>query len=249
MNLQEKENIEINYWKDSAYESPDMFTVGNYLNKMQECKNLEYRINKYKKHILGKRSVLEIGAGQGWASCFMKKYYLADAKFTVTDISPYAIKSIVEWEKEFGISIDRSFASKSYEIDAGDKSFDLIFCYASAHHFVLFEKTLEELRRVLSDDGCIFFFYEPTCSALFYPLHYWYVNKAPHVTPEDVIVPSKIRDICLKLNMNYMNHYEPRQIIIRSIPLAIYFSILKLFPFLNKILPSSSDLYFEKTDQ
>lgn len=246
MNLNEKEKIEIDYWKESNFESPQHFSKGNFLNKIQECRNFDYKINKNIEFIKNKTNVLEVGAGQGWASCFLKKYYLKDSKFTVTDISPHAIESIRNWESTFNVKIDKSFAAKSYEIDEPENQFDLIFCYAAAHHFVLYEKTLVELKRLLTDDGHIVFLYEPTCSKLFYRLHYYYVNKMPHSTPEDVLVPSRINEICNKLNLNYTNRYDSNQVIIRNLPIGIYFTILRKLKFLQRILPSSSDLIFTK---
>jgi ubiquinone/menaquinone biosynthesis C-methylase UbiE len=246
MKLSEKEKIEIDYWQDSSFESPKNFTKANFLNKIQECRNFNYKITKNIEVIRHKKSVLEVGAGQGWASCFLKKYFLKNAKFTVTDISPHAIASIVNWEKTFDIKIEKSYASKSYEIAEDNKQFDLIFCYAAAHHFVLYEKTLIELKRLLTDDGHIIFIYEPTSSKLFYPMYYYYVNKVDHSTPEDVLVPSKIRKICKRINLNYINHYDSNQVLIRNLPTGIYFSILGKLKFLQKYLPSSSDLVFFK---
>ncbi len=251
MNLDQKEKIEIDYWCNSEFESPKAFSKGNLLNKLQECRNVDYKINKHLSIIKDKKNVLEIGAGQGWASCYLKSFYLSDAKFTVTDISPHAISSITHWEKLFDVKIDKSYASKSYKINEKDGQFDLVFCYAAAHHFVLYEQTLAELKRVLRKDGHIIFLYEPTSSKLFYPLYYYYVNNiAPHSTPEDVLVPSKIKTICSKLHMDYINHYDANQVVLRSIGIGLYFTLLRKIPFLQRILPSSSDMvFFKKKDQ
>jgi SAM-dependent methyltransferase len=248
MDLDKKERLEIEYWRDSASESPETFTKDNLLNKLQECRNLDYRIQKHWSIINGKRKILEIGAGQGWASCFLKKFYLPKSHFTVTDISPFAVQSVKYWETLFNIEIDKKYPCKSYEIQEKNDSFDFIFCYSAAHHFKLYRETLVELQRILKTGGHIIFFYEPTCSRLFYPLHMTYVNNAPHVTPEDVIIPSEIKKISDNINLQFKNEYDPNQIILRSIPLGIYFKFLKTFPFLQKWLPSSSDLVFRKRE-
>jgi hypothetical protein len=65
MNIDQKEKLEINYWLDSEFESPKVFSKENLLNKLQECRNLDYKINKHFKVIKHKKSILEIGAGQG----------------------------------------------------------------------------------------------------------------------------------------------------------------------------------------
>ncbi len=246
MNLEEKEQSEINYWCKDGFESFKKFTKLNFLTKTRQCHHLDYKINKYLDLINSKKNILEIGAGQGWASCYLKKFYLPEAHFTVTDISPYALESLPYWQDVFQISIDNSFPAKSYQTDTPDQSFDLVFCYRSAHHFVLYEETLNELKRIIKEDGVIIFLYEPTCSRLLYPLHKYYVNKIPHSSPEDVIVPSRIRKICKKIGLNYSNNYDAHQTIQRGIVLRTYFGFLKIFKFLQPLLPSSSDLVFTK---
>ncbi len=242
--LDKKEQIEIDFWKKSQFESSDHFSPQNLNNKLQECENLAYRLQKHQVHIQGKKEILEIGAGQGWASCFIKSTYLPEANFTVTDISEYAVDSVKYWEAHFKVKMAKTFAAKSYAIDAPDDSFDLIFCYAAAHHFVLIEETLIELKRLLKKNGLIIFIYEPTCSRLLYPLFYRYVNKMPHSTPEDVLIPSRIKKMCKSIGLTYENYYDPKVIIDRNIRTTQYFNFLHSFPFLQRVLPSSSDLIF-----
>ena len=244
MNLSEKEQSEIEYWRKDGFESSKQFTALNFLTKTQQCHHLDYKIKKYLNLFKNKNNILEVGAGQGWASCYLKKFYLPNAHFTVTDISPYALESLHYWEQVFQISIDEYFEAKSYQISAPDQSFDLIFCYRSAHHFVLYEETLADLKRLLKKDGVILFLYEPTCSRLLYPIHKFYVNKIPHSSPEDVIVPSNIKQIANKLRLNYFNYYDAHQTIHRGGFQSLYFRFLKTFKFLQPLLPSSSDLVF-----
>lgn len=246
MDLKRKEQIEIEYWKNSRTEAPGRFSRSNFINKSQECLNLDYKINKHWSIIKDKKRILEIGGGQGWASCYIKRFCIPKAHFTVTDISPHALESLVFWENIFDVKIDHAFPAKSYDIDAPDGSYDLIFCYAAAHHFVEYEKTLKELYRILSDGGYVVWLYEPTSSRLFYRLHHYYVNRMPHHTPEDVIIPSRIQKISNRIGFEYVNHYDPHQKIIRSLSTGFYFNILKWVPFLKKIMPGSSDLIFSK---
>ncbi len=247
MKLEDKELQEINFWRDDPNQNPSEFTRGNILNKMQEAKHFNYKLSKYRKLFRQKKNVLELGAGQGWASCFMKKFFLKNANFTVTDISKYAIASLKYWEKLFEVEIINRLACKSYEIPLRDASFDFIFCYASAHHFVKIKETLIELNRLLEPGGHIIFMYEPTCSKLLYPLHYRYANKESYGVPEDVLVPSEIKKIAEPIGLKFKNDYDPHQTIIRSISIELYFKMLKTLPFLQKVLPSSSDLVFVKT--
>lgn len=248
MELQEKEKIEIEFWKNSPSENPAVFTVDNFINKNRQA---EILLKKIKKHQLRKtkpKYILELGAGQGWASCLMKKFIFPEAQCTVSDISPYAIQSIPYWEKVYQTTIDKVVACKSYELPFSDKSFDFIFCYAAAHHFVEIEKTLVEVKRVLNKGGKCIFFYEPTCSKLFYPLHLKYVNGQRPEVPEDVLIPSDIQKISERIGLTFENHYDHSSQSTDSLVMKIYFGILNTVPFIKKVLPSSSDLRFTKHD-
>ena len=246
INLSDKESIEINYWQRDHPEHPRQFTKENFLNKIQEAKHLNYKLHKYQQFLKGKSHILEIGAGQGWASTFMKRYFLPNAHFTVTDISPHAIASLTYWEDLFKVRIDKSFASKSYLINVPDATFDLIFCYSAAHHFVQHQETIAELSRLLKKNGHIIYLYEPTTGRFWYPLYYWYVNKVPHVTPEDVLVPREITRYAEKAGLEVEVVYDAHQTIQRSVRIALYFRLLKWLPFLQRYLPASSDFIFTK---
>lgn len=246
MDLQEKENIEIEYWKNSSFENPEVFTKENYLNKSQEAIHFNYKIQKYRSLLNKKTTVLELGAGQGWASCFLKKFFLPDAAFTVTDISPYAIASVKHWEHIFKTKIDNAVSCKSYSIPLEDASVDFIFCYAAFHHFVKHKETLTEAKRVLKSGGIMLFLYEPVSSKLFYPLYYKYVNTAAHSTPEDVLIPKVLKSYCNSLNLEFRVTYDSHQTINRSWVIMLYFGFLKRLPFLTKLLPASADFIIKK---
>lgn len=243
MRLSDKEKIEIEYWRQSQFEAPTEFTKANLLNKMQEARQFNYKCQKFKSILSDRQKVLEIGAGQGWASCFMKKYYLPKAHFSVSDISPYAIESLPYWEKVYDVKIDHHFAAKSYAIDV-DEKYDLIFCYAAAHHFVLIEETLNNLGNLLHSDGVILFLYEPVSSKLLYPLHKAYVDRMPHVTPEDVLVPSKIKEAAKRCDLQCHVHYDAHQVVMRGVGSSLYFNLLQTVPFLKYWLPGSADFEF-----
>lgn len=239
----EKEKIEIDYWKNSSWENSSSFSDRNFISKSFQCKNFNYKVRKYRKHINGSNNVLELGAGQGWASCFLKRFYLPQAHITVSDISPYAIDSIKYWENVFDVKINESLSCQSYDIPSPSGSYDLIFCYAAAHHFVKLDETLDEIKRVLKRNGKAIFLYEPTCSKLFYPIHFKYVNKNPHV-PEDILIVDEIKAMAEKHNLTCVHHYDSKQVNIHSVGIGLYFSILNKMKFLERLLPSSSDFIF-----
>ena len=165
--LQEKERIEVEFWKNSSTENPDNFTTVNILNKLSEAKIFYKLFNKYKELFNSSETILELGGGQGWASCLIKREY-ENKTVILSDISEFAIKSLKYWEKLFSLKLDNSFACRSYEIPVPSASTDLVFCFAAAHHFVKHKESLEEIKRVLKPNGVGIYMYEPTCNKLLY---------------------------------------------------------------------------------
>ena len=249
MNLKEKEKIEIEFWKNSQHENPTSFSLANYLNKIGHLKTLNNKINNHLSHFSNATSVLELGAGQGWASAFMKRWIIPNARITVTDISPYAVESMKYWEEVFNVILDGAHACKSYDLPFDDNTYDLVFCYAAAHHFVKLEESLEEIYRVLKPFGKCVFLYEPTCSRLFYKIHFNYVNRQRPDIPEDVLIPKELITLGEKLNFKVEHHYDHKSQQTQSIGMSLYFKFISNFSFLQKFLPSSSDFIFIKSDK
>lgn len=246
MDLKEKEKIEIEFWKNSEQENPGRFTKGNFLNKMNNLSILHSKISNYNQHFKQIGSCLELGAGQGWASSFLKRWILPKTSMTVTDISPYAIESVKYWESFYDIKIDQAMACKSYELPFKDESFDLVFCFAAAHHFVKLEETLAEVHRVLKPSGKCMFLYEPTSPRLTYKMHLAYVNSTNPSTPEDILIPKEIKKIGESLHFKVEHHYDHKSQNTSSLIMMMYFKFISTFSFLEKILPSSSDFIFIK---
>jgi len=207
---------------------------------------LHSKISKHQKHFQGVNSCLELGAGQGWASSFIKRWIIPQAEMTVTDISPYAVESVKYWEEFYDIEIKNSLACKSYELPFEDSSFDLVFCFAAAHHFVKLEETLSEVHRVLKPSGKCLFLYEPTSHRLTYKLHLNYVNSTNPSTPEDILIPKEIKKMGKDLNFKVEHAYDHQSQNPKSMVMGFYFKLISTFGFLERILPSSSDFIFIK---
>lgn len=246
MDLKEKERIEIEFWKNSQTENPESFTLGNFLNKIDNIEILHSKISKHRKIFKNVDTCLEIGAGQGWASSFIKRWILPHAKMTVSDISPYAIESVKYWEEFYDIKIEKALSCKSYELPFEDQSFDLVFCFAAAHHFVKLEETLTEVHRVLKPSGKCLFLYEPTSHRLTYKLHLAYVNSTNPSTPEDILIPKEIKKMGEDLQFKVEHVYDHKSQNPKSLLMGFYFKFISTFKFLEKILPSSSDFIFIK---
>lgn len=246
MDLKEKERIEIEFWKNNKSENPSSFTLGNFLNKINQISILHSKISKYKEHFDGIHACLELGAGQGWASSFIKRWIAPQAKMIVTDISPYAVESVKYWEALYDIKVDKALACKSYELPFEDESIDLVFCFAAAHHFVKLEETLTEVKRVLKPSGKCLFLYEPTSHRITYKLHLSYVNSTNPSTPEDILIPNEIKKMGSSLNFKVEHYYDHSSQNPKSLVMGMYFKFISTFSFLQKILPSSSDFIFIK---
>jgi len=127
---------------------------------MSEARVLLDCLFRLRSELISNGRVLELGSGQGWASCLYKQMFPAVYAIT-TDISQYAIMSLPKWERIFDVKIDHSYSCKSYEINEEASSVDQIFCFAAAHHFLAHRRTLVEIKRVLKPGRSAFYFYEP----------------------------------------------------------------------------------------
>src|SRR3712207_4477406 len=92
MNIEEKEQIEIKFWKNSPLENPESDSIENLVGRLSEARVFLEKLAYYREYFDKTESILEIGAGQGWASCIVKKNF-PDKKVIASDISEYAIES------------------------------------------------------------------------------------------------------------------------------------------------------------
>lgn len=240
-----KQEKEINYWRDSEDESPESDSIYNTVNKLSDAPVLLDCLTRHRKQLDTKQRVLELGAGQGWAACIYKKLF-PRAHVTVSDISEYAVKSLPKWERLFGVTIDNSYACKSYEIRENDASLDLIFCFAAAHHFVAHKRTLLEISRVLKPRGTAIYFQEPATPRYLYPLAYWRVNRKRPAVPEDVLIVSELEKLADQAGLDLRVDYYP-QLIKRSPFEMLYYFFLSRIPILQRVLPCSANFVFTKS--
>jgi ubiquinone/menaquinone biosynthesis C-methylase UbiE len=242
--LEEKEQIEINYWKDSKFEGPGNPTILNLINKIGDLQVFIECLKELKPFLVESGNVLELGAGQGWASCAYKNKY-PNVLITSSDISSYAISSIGYWENVFSVSGLKYLTCKSYETLQPSSSLDLVFCFAAAHHFVDHQKTLNELFRVLKPGGRALFIYEPSAPRYLYKIAYWRVNRIRPEVPEDVLVCSQMRRLAISAGFAFNVIYSPL-LIKRSLSAKAYYTLLNLLPFLRRIFPCTVHLVFHK---
>jgi SAM-dependent methyltransferase len=242
--LEERERREIVFWRDSEHECPASDSLANVINKMTDCGVFLDILQGYGTYFNSAKTVLELGGGQGWASCVVKKLY-THLRVTLTDISEYAIQSKHKWERIFEVDLDNAYACKSYEISESPSSIDVVFCYAAAHHFADLDRTITEISRVLRSGGHCFFFHEPTTIRLLHALAYKRVNKKRSVVPEDVIVYRKLIETARKNSLKAHVQFNPS--LIKRGPLeTVYYFILSKSGLLQRILPCTANFHFQK---
>jgi len=240
----EKEQRENDFWANDAEENPNVFGIYGVINKMYEAKAFLEKVTAYKNYFSKADSIVELGAGQGWASCIIKHLFI-DSKVYTTDLCIDAIKSLHKWEKIFNVTIDKSYACRSNELPFEDNSIGLVFCYQAAHHFSEQKKTIKEIHRILKPGGICLYLREPSCRKYIYPLAYKRVNKnRPHV-PEDVLVYKEIIKMG-KREKFHVNHVFDTSCTAHHSFAAVYYFILSRIGFLKHFLPCASDIIFTK---
>jgi len=240
LDLETKEKLEIDFWRNSPTENPGLNSIETIVDKMSDAVILLECLSQYRDIFSRATTVLELGAGQGWASCIVKRLY-PRTKVTTTDISEYALASIHKWEHIFQVKVDAVKACRSYQIPENDGSINCIFCFASAHHFAAHRRTFEEIYRVLAPDGNCIYFYEPSCPSYIHTLAKWRVNRKRPQVPEDVLIFRKIRALARSTGLSCTLDFYPS--ISKRGPIeTVYYAVLRQFPVLQHLIPSTGQL-------
>lgn len=244
--LKKIQQEEIDFWKNSQDESPGSRSTKKILEKASNGIILLECIAKIKEINWDKQlTVLEIGGGQGWASCILKSLH-KNCRFVTTDISEYAIASINQWEDIFDTKIDKTYACTSYETNEDDESIDLVFTFAAAHHFLKHRRTLREMHRILSHNGVAAYIFEPVTPPYWYKLAYKRVNSIRPEVHEDVLDLSRIAKISNELGLEFKVIFTPIFNSRIGFFNTVYYMVLNKLPFLQKFFPATATLVFKK---
>ena len=126
-----------------------------------------------------------------------------------------------------------------------DASFDLVFAFGAAHHFVRHRATLREIARVLRPGGTALYLHEPAAPGLLRPLARWRVNRIRPEVPEDVLDVVLLGALARAEGLTLERRFAP-SLQDRS-PLAlVYYLALRAAPLLQRVLPCSVDIVIGK---
>lgn len=242
--IEAKQRIENEFWRDSKDESPESDSLGNIINKVSDAGVFVDCLQRHRGTLATAGRVLELGGGQGWASCVYKRLF-PGAHVTATDLSEFAVRSLPKWERLFGVRVDDSYACTSYQTREPDASVAQVFCFAAAHHFLAHKRTLREVSRVLKPGGRAFYFYEPVTPRYLYTAAFRRVNRKRPDVPEDVLITSELRALARMIGLDLEVDYYP-SLVKRGPVEMLYYYVLSRIPLLQRVLPSSAILVFTK---
>jgi ubiquinone/menaquinone biosynthesis C-methylase UbiE len=239
-----RELLEIEFWNTSEHERPGADSIYNLINKMADCGVFIGLLEKYGGIFRSSKRVLEIGGGQGWASCILKKLY-PHLTVILTDIAENAVVSKCRWEKIFAVSVEKAYSCRSSDIPEENSSLDCVFCFAAAHHFARPRETLKEIFRVLKPGGTGLYLHEVSTSRLFYRMARDRVNKTRPVVAEDIIIYRDLLNLGRETGFEASVHFNP-SLVKRGPMETVYYFVLSKLPFLQKVLPCTANFIFIK---
>lgn len=244
MDMAERERREIAFWHEDANERPESDSVENIINKAIEARPFLGKLDRYAPLFDGRNTILELGAGQGWAACLVKRRY-PRSTVIATDISEAALRSVTKWERIYNTTLDRTMPARSYSIPIDDASVDLTFAWQAAHHFGRHKRTLDELHRILRPGGVVLYLSEPVCSAALHAIAHRRVNATRPQVPEDVLVWRNIITLAQTAGFAATVHFQNVLTSERLLP-WLYRRTLATFPLLHRFLISTADFVFMK---
>lgn len=236
--------VETTFWESDPFERPGADAVENIVNKGIEAAIFREIHGAFAEVFGGAQRIVEVGGGQGWASCLVKRLH-PQAHVTTTDAVPAAVSGRAIWERVYNCTLDGAIAAPAQQLPLPDASVDLIFCFAAAHHFVDHAAALREAFRILRPGGSCLWLYEPTSSALLHGVAEARVNRKRPDVKEHVLVPSRMLDIAAAAGFRGSVQHWPNPLR-RGRFEALYYSVLSYLAPLARLLPCTSHLVFVK---
>ncbi|MBC7842691.1 MAG: class I SAM-dependent methyltransferase [Gemmatimonadaceae bacterium] len=238
---------ETTFWENDPFERPGADTVENLLNKSLDASIFQEIVEQFKAQFASARAIVEVGGGQGWASCIVKRLNPA-AHVTLTDAVHAAVAGRTIWERVYRCSLDAAFAAPAQSIPLPDGTVDLVFCYAAAHHFVDHQAALRESWRVLRPGGWCLWLYEPTSSAFLRGVAEARVNRKRPDVKEHVLVPAEVLHVARGMGFVGQVTYWPHRLR-RGRFESLYYLGLSFLPWLAPVLPCTAHFSLQRGNE
>jgi SAM-dependent methyltransferase len=232
------------FWSNDPFERPGVDTLENFVNKSQDAAVFFDIVRPYRSEFTAALRIAEIGGGQGWASCLVKRMN-PSASVTLTDAVADAVAGRVIWERVLDCTLDAAHAAPAQVLPFADASVDLLFCFAAAHHFVDHEAALRETERVLTPGGRCLWLYEPTSPKWAHAAAERRVNRKRPDVPEHVLVPAAIVAIARSCSLD-ASFMFCTSVAHRGRFATLYYLALDTVPLLRRLLPCTAHFEFTK---
>lgn len=236
--------MEAAFWENDPHERPGSDSIENILNKSVDATIFRDIVARHAAQFATASRIVEVGGGQGWASCVVKRLHPA-AHVTLTDGIAAAVAGRAIWERVFNCRLDAAVAAPAQAIDLPDGSVDLLFCFAAAHHFVDHDAALAEVRRLLSADGHCLWLYEPTCTTLLHAAAERRVNRKRPDVKEHVLRPDLLAAQAARAGLTMELEYWPSTLR-RGRFENLYYLVLSFMPALARLLPCTANILFRR---
>lgn len=236
--------FETRFWENDPLERPGSESLENVLNKAVDAAIFSAILNQHPEAFARARNVLEVGGGQGWASCIVKRRF-PSAHVTLSDAVDAAVAGRHIWERVFATRIDDVITAPAQSLPIAEASVDVVFSFAAAHHFVDYAAALREAHRVLRPGGRCLWLYEPTAPRLWHGLAESRVNRKRLDVPEHVIVPAQLLAVARDVGFAATVAFAPDGLR-RGRLTALYYNVLSVLPVLSRVLPCTAHFFFTK---
>jgi SAM-dependent methyltransferase len=241
-----REQREREFWSTSEDERPGAFSLALLTHKMGEARVLLEKLDAFRALFEGASTIVELGAGQAWASAAVARELGSGRTVVATDIAFDAVVSHAQWEQQFGGHVTGEAACRSAALPFADRSIDLVFAFAAAHHFGTHRGTLHEIARVLRPGGHALYLHEPACRPWIYPLAYRRVMRKRPVVPEDVLRYPEIAQLARDAGLVADVRFAPTTTYRGAVETVYYLTLSKVH-FLQHVLPCTVDIVFTKS--
>lgn len=222
----------------------DLYRSFLYVGKALSLLTFEEMVSRFGLTFEG--SVLELGGGYGYLSCYLKKTR-PDLRVVYSDVSPEAVRKSRQYEAFFGVRLDEKWVTGAEDTPFPDGSFDRVLFFASFHHTQDPAGALRECARLLRPGGQLMLLFEPSCPAWLKPVYDFHVRRDE--VKERYYSVAEYRRFVRGAGLEFRHHNHRSYLYRRSPRASLYYVLLSALPgFLVNAFPCSQVVIGEKPD-